>query len=214
MLCSLLTMAVASFAHFLFCCQKPHADSGHGQGRRNEGRAPNKGRPRPPHGRPSSRTWPVQRRDQRKGPLRARTSGTCLRAAGCLCSSCLWRPQLHAPAWRRCAHSTRTSTRRLFPGPTVEASVCNCFWMGAVTRPPPAPAVVEPGSGQRRAAGSGHPRPVVGSRKEFHASKTPLPQAQCHGLKAWLMGFLVLTNSSGQNSVSLMVSLLCFSCSK
>lgn len=51
---------------------------------------------------------------------------------------------------------------------------------------------------------------MVGSRKEFHASKTPLPQAQCHGLKAWLMGFLVLTNSSGQNSVSLMVSLLCF----
>lgn len=123
-------------------------------------------------------------------------------AVGRLCSSCLWRPQLHAPAWRRRAHSTRTSTRRLFPGPTVEASVCNCFWTGAVTRPPPAPAVVEPGSRQLRAAGSGHPRPVVGSRKEFHASKTPFPQAQCHGLKVWLMGFLVLMNSSGQSGVS------------
>ena len=41
MLCGSLMMAFASSAHFLSGCQKSQADSGHGQGSRNEGRAPN-----------------------------------------------------------------------------------------------------------------------------------------------------------------------------
>lgn len=101
MLCSLLTMAFASFAHFLSCCQKPHADSGHGQGNRNEGRAQTKGGPGhpmcgPPVGHSLSNKQ-TRERGSRSMDLRDVPPpwGTSAGPARGFCSC-----QLHAPAWR------------------------------------------------------------------------------------------------------------------
>lgn len=93
-----------------------------------------------------------------------------------------------------------TSPGSLFPEPTIQASACRQLGR----RQPPQPQ--SRGPGLPRAAGAGHPGPTVRRGKEA----PPSGRSSSWALKAWLMRFLVLTNSSGQSDVSLMVTLLCF----
>lgn len=207
MLCSSLTMAFASFAHFLSCCQKPHADSGHGRGNKNGGRATNKGRPWPLCGRPSSRTWPVRRREQGGGfSEHGLHGGASTSSRGD--ASCALLPGEDALTAPGPAPGASPGARRRGAGSQP------CFWTRAVTRPPPAPGVVEPGPGQLRAAGSGHPRPAVGSRKEFHPAQRPpvvgsarLPESMADGISGSYIRFWAEQRFPNDFSVV-------FSCSK
>lgn len=161
-------------------------------GRRNEGRAVNKGRPGclvlgPPLGRGLSHGETKEIGSPGPGPP-GRASATPAGSA-----------RGHTCRGKTCSRPP-TSTGSLFLEPAIQASACRQLGRH------------QPRSHRAGAPGS-HVLPAqdtLGPRWGVGRSPRPRGEAPPRMLKAWLMGFLVLTNSSGQSDVSLTVTLLCF----